>query len=124
MKNDLFHSVESQLGVFGGSLFKITSHDLYLTRFFPGADDEKAIIDHTFCKMIATKVQESDFPADCKQFGDAVSILKRHNSSKTNPYAGMSPLDAIDAKRAKDEGHLNNAQIKRRMTTKKNGRFY
>mmetsp|Transcript_22445 Transcript_22445/g.36938 ORF Transcript_22445/g.36938 Transcript_22445/m.36938 type:complete len:107 (+) Transcript_22445:97-417(+) len=106
MKNDLFHSVESQLGVFGG------------------ADDEKAIIDHTFCKMIATKVQESDFPADCKQFGDAVSILKRHNTSNTNPYAGMSPLDAIDAKRAKDEGHLNNAQIKRRMTTKKNGRFY
>lgn len=106
-------------------LSKTISHDLYLTRFFPGADDEKTIHDHSFCKMIAAKVQESDFPADCKQFGDAVSILKRHNSSSnTNPYAGMSPLDAIDAKRAKEEGHLNNAQIKRRMTTKKNGRFY
>jgi len=74
--------------------------------------------------MIAAKVQESDFPADCKQFGDAISILKRHNSVSNNPYIGMSPLDAADAKRAKDEGHLNNAQITRRMTTKKNGRFY
>lgn len=107
MKNSLFRSVESQLGV------------------FDGADDEKAIHDHSFCKTIAAKVQESDFPVDCKQFGDAVSILKRHNSSNTNnPYSGMSPMDAADAKRAKDEGHLNNAQIKRRMTTKKNGRFY
>lgn len=97
-----------------------------LTRFFAGAYDEKATThDHSFCKMIATKVQESDFPADCKQFGDAVSILKRHNAnSSQNPYAGMSPFDAADAKRAKNEGHLNNAQIKRRMTTKKNGRFY
>jgi hypothetical protein len=78
--------------------------------------------------MIAAKVQKSDFPADCMQFGDAVSILSRHNSTTNNPYEGMSPLDAADAKRAKDEGHFNNAQIKRRMTTKKNakknGRFY
>mmetsp|Transcript_28689 Transcript_28689/g.45183 ORF Transcript_28689/g.45183 Transcript_28689/m.45183 type:complete len:107 (+) Transcript_28689:90-410(+) len=106
MKNDPFQSVESQLGVFSG------------------AYDEKATHDHDFCKMIATKVQESAFPTDCLRFGDAVSILKRHNLSHTNPYAGMSPVDAADAKRAKDEGHLNNAQIKRRMTTKKNGRFY
>mmetsp|Transcript_5822 Transcript_5822/g.9004 ORF Transcript_5822/g.9004 Transcript_5822/m.9004 type:complete len:106 (-) Transcript_5822:170-487(-) len=105
MKDSIFQSVESQLGV------------------FDGADDEKAIHDHSFCKTIAAKVQESDFPVECKQFGDAVSILKRHNSSN-NPYSGMSPMDAADAKRAKDEGHLNNAQIKRRMTTKKNGRFY
>ena len=76
--------------------------------------------------MIAAKVQESDFPADCKQYGDAVSILKRHNSTNKNldPYVGLAPADAADAKRAKAEGHLNNAQITRRMTTKKNGRFY
>lgn len=82
---------------------------------------------HDFCKMIAARVHsESDFPADCKQYSDAVSLLKRHSSGKNteNPYAGMAPGDAIDAMRAKDEGHLNGAQIKRRMTTKKNGRFY
>lgn len=91
-----------------------------------GSDDDKAH-DETVCKMIAAKVQESDFPVECKQFRDAVAILKRHNSKSSNnknPYVGMSPLDSVDAKRAKDEGHLNNAQIKRRMTTKKNGRFY
>mmetsp|Transcript_957 Transcript_957/g.1947 ORF Transcript_957/g.1947 Transcript_957/m.1947 type:complete len:93 (-) Transcript_957:265-543(-) len=78
---------------------------------------------HDFCKMMATKVHsESEFPVECKQYNDAVSLLKRHSSAKI--YAGMSPGDACDARRAKDEGHLNNAQIKRRMTTKKNGRFY
>jgi hypothetical protein len=39
-------------------------------------------------------------------------------------YDGMTSGDRVDAMRAKDEGHLNSAQIKRRMTTRKNGRFY
>lgn len=106
MKDKLFESMQHQLGV------------------FDGAYDENAAHDQTFCKMIAAKVQESEFPADCRQFSDAVSILKRHNSTNDNPYVGLSPGEAIDAKRAKAEGHLNNAQITRRMTTKKNGRFY
>lgn len=76
--------------------------------------------------MIATKVHcESEFPVECRQYNDAVSLFKRHSSaSAKNVYEGMSPGDAIDAMRAKDEGHLNSAQIKRRMTSKKNGRFY
>mmetsp|Transcript_22565 Transcript_22565/g.48862 ORF Transcript_22565/g.48862 Transcript_22565/m.48862 type:complete len:94 (-) Transcript_22565:284-565(-) len=79
---------------------------------------------HDFCKTIATKVHlESEFPVECKQYIDAVSLFKRHSSAK-NAYAGMSPGEAIDAMRAKDEGHLNSAQIIRRMTSKKNGRFY
>jgi hypothetical protein len=80
---------------------------------------------HAFCKMVASKVHsESEFPMECREYTDAVLILKRHNSLKSETYAGMSPGDAIDAMRAKDEGHLNSAQIKRRMTTRKNGRFY
>ena len=97
---------------------------MFFLHVLPGAYDEKAAHDQSFCKMIAAKVQESEFPADCRQFSDAVSILKRHNSTNDNPYVGLSPGEAIDAKRAKAEGHLNNAQITRRMTTKKNGRFY
>ncbi|KAL7535897.1 hypothetical protein ACHAXR_011571 [Thalassiosira sp. AJA248-18] len=74
--------------------------------------------------MIATKATTlSEFPVECRQFKDCVSLLKRHTSAK-NPYSGMSPGDAIDAMRAKDEGHLNSAQIKRRMTSGKNGRCY
>jgi hypothetical protein len=56
------------------------------------------------------------------QYSDAVSLFKMQSNS--NPYAGMSPAEAIDAKRAKSEGHLNSAQIKRRMTTRKNGRLF
>jgi hypothetical protein len=77
---------------------------------------------HDLCVSIASKVNsESEFPVECMQYYDAVTILKQGNS---NPYAGMSPGEAIDAKRAKFEGHLNSAQIKRRMTTRKNGRFF
>ena len=79
---------------------------------------------HDFCKMIATKVHsESEFPVECRQYNDAVSLFKRHSSVK-NVYAGLSPGEAIDAMRAKDAGIRNNAQIKRRMTSKKNGRFF
>ena len=78
-----------------------------------------------YCKMIAMKVKsESDFPAKCKQYNDAVKLLKRHDSKRSEAYIGMSPGEAIDAMRAKEEGHLNSAQIKRRMTTRRNGRFY
>lgn len=78
---------------------------------------------HDFCVSIATKVNsESEFPVECMKYNDAVSLFKTH--SQSNPYAGMSPGEAIDAKRAKSEGHLNSAQIKRRMTTRKNGRFF
>ena len=79
--------------------------------------------DHDFCVSIAKKINsESEFPVECMQYIDAVSLFKMRSNS--NPYAGMSPAEAIDAKRAKSEGHLNSAQIKRRMTTKKNGRFF
>ncbi len=78
---------------------------------------------HDFCVSIAKKINsESEFPVECMQYSDVVSLFKMQSNS--NPYAGMSPAEAIDAKRAKSEGHLNSAQIKRRMTTRKNGRFF
>lgn len=89
-----------------------------------GGDDDSSH-GHNFCKAIATKVHsEKEFPVECKQYNDAVSLFKRHTTAAKNIYAGMSPADAIDAMRARDEGHLNGAQIKRRMTGTKNGRFY
>jgi len=87
--------------------------------------------EHDFCKLIATKVhKESDFPVDCKQYEDSVKLFQKHSAlfkqsaTTSNAYAGLSPGDRVDAMRAKEEGHLNNAQIKRRMTEKKNRRIY
>ena len=79
--------------------------------------------------MMALKVHsENDFPIECRDYDDAVVLLRRRNSSEVKKvvgaYDGMSSGDRVDARRAKDEGHLNSAQIKRRMTTRKNGRFY
>ncbi|KAL9181926.1 hypothetical protein ACHAXT_012269 [Thalassiosira profunda] len=103
----LFDSVQSSLGV------------------FEGTDDSGH--GHDFCKAIAARVMtEAEFPVECKQYSDAVTLFRHHRSlaRSGDAYAGMSPGDRTDAMRAKDEGHLNSAQIKRRMTTKKNGRFY
>jgi len=101
----LFDSMKSQMGVYEG-------------------DEDDIGHSYNFCKVLAIKVHsESEVPVECKQYADVVSLLKRRRSTRA-PYIGMSPGDAIDAMRAKDEGHLNSAQIKRRMTTKKNGRFH
>jgi len=130
----LFESIQPTLGVFEGEYLRahsdmyrvhfpipLTCHRL-LVRSISGSDHEIAH-SQELCKFIAAHAtSESDFPAECKKYKDAVALLKRHNSN--NPYAGMSPGDAVDAMRAKSEGRMNSAQIKRRMTTRKNGRTY
>ena len=137
--HSLFDNIEHVLGVFRGKwprsivLFDFL-HDQILPCYFilPADEDDS----HDLCKMLAAKLQtENEFPAglqdfihqfpECKQYNDAVSVFKRQDTSKSSAaYEGMSPGDAIDAMRARDEGHLNSAQIKRRMTGKKNGRVY
>jgi len=100
-----------------------TTHRLSLPHFHVDPDTEDdGRHGHDFCKLIAAKVHsESEFPVECRQYNDAVSLLERRGSARNIVYAGMSPGEAFDAMRAKDEGNVNSAQIKRRMTTKKNG---
>ncbi|KAL7483863.1 hypothetical protein ACHAW6_014206 [Cyclotella cf. meneghiniana] len=103
--------------------------DLLQEDFMLDEDDRDEKFNHEFCKMMALKVHsENDFPIECRDYDDAVVLLRRRNSSEVKKvvgaYDGMSSGDRVDAMRAKDEGHLNSAQIKRRMTTRKNGRFY
>jgi len=132
----LFESIQPTLGVFEGEclidgslgherMVHLPDH-LHAANFSSirneGSDVETAH-GHEFCKYIASRAtSESDFPAECMKYKDAVALFKRHNSN--NPYAGMSPGEAVDAMRAKSEGRMNSAQIKRRMTTRKNGRTY
>ena len=108
--HSLFENIEELLGV------------------FQAYEEDK---EHDFCKLIATKIQaESDFPVECKQYKDCFKLFQKHSAlfkgsaTTSSAYAGLSPGDAIDARRSKEEGHLNNAQIKRRMTEKKNRRIY
>lgn len=92
-----------------------------------------------FCATIAAKVESKEhIPIECKQYHEPVAtpsspkpggdthVPNMPNMPNTpNKYEGMSPHDAIDAKRAKAEGHLNEAQMIRRMTTRnKAKRFY
>jgi len=90
-------------------------------------DDRDEKFSNEFCKALAQKVKHtSDFPLECHEYEDAVILLKRNDSfkKKNDVYVGMSPGDRIDAMRAKDEGHLSGAQIKRRMTTRNKGRWF
>ncbi|KAL3771620.1 hypothetical protein ACHAWO_009780 [Cyclotella atomus] len=90
-------------------------------------DDRDVKFSHDFCKNLALKVKHtSDYPLECHDYEDAMILLRRHNSEKKmdDVYAGMSPGDRVDAMRAKDEGHLSGAQIKRRMTTRNKGRWF
>eukprot|EP00956_Cyclotella_meneghiniana_P025998 scaffold55409_cov79-Cyclotella_meneghiniana.AAC.3 len=91
--------------------------------FMADEDDPEEKFSHEFCKSLALKVHRaSDYPHQCHEYEDAMILLRRHNSK--DAYAGMSPGDRADAMRAKDEGHLNSAQIKRRMTTRNKGRWF
>ena len=124
----LFESIQPTLGVFDGKSLRvyldmIMDHFSFTNHRSLEGSDVETPHGHEFCKFIAARAtSESEFPAECKKYKDAVALFKRHNNS--NPYAGMPPGDAVDAMRAKSEGRMNSAQIKRRMTTRKNGRTY
>lgn len=65
---------------------------------------------------------ETPLPTECKQFEDVKLMMQRKNSNRSNQavaFAGMAPGEAAAAMAARDKGHLNHAQIQRRLTTSK-----
>ena len=85
--HSLFENIEEVLGV------------------FQAYEEDK---EHDFCKLIATKIQaESDFPVECKQYKDCFKLFQKHSALFKDSTTTSN--DAIDARRSKEEGHLNNA---------------
>mmetsp|Transcript_15773 Transcript_15773/g.36333 ORF Transcript_15773/g.36333 Transcript_15773/m.36333 type:complete len:123 (+) Transcript_15773:146-514(+) len=118
--SNLLNILEHQLGVYDGRMFD----DIGRSR--------------EFCKVIAAKVESKEhIPIECKQYHEKAQAARASSPKPggvtrdvrdvphVSKYEGLSPHDAIDAKRAKAAGHLNEAQMIRRMTTRNNSRrFY
>jgi len=75
------------------------------------------------CFALLDKVcPDSPLPRECEQFQEVKVALQRKNSNKDShaiAFQGMSPGEAAAAASARERGHLNNAQIQRRMTNSK-----
>ena len=139
--SNLLSQLEHQLGVYDG---KLPVAALFVrVRISPNVREGSMFDDcgrsREFCKAIAAKVESKEhIPFECKQYYEKAQAARAGSPkpggdhvhtpitpTRVNKYEGLSPHDAIDAKRAKAEGHLNEAQMIRRMTTRNNSRrFY
>lgn len=74
-----------------------------------------------FCKALVDKMcVDSTIPPECSKFPTILSDVKRRNSDRHNhaiAFAGMSPGEQAAAMKARESGRLNDAQIKRRLTS-------
>ena len=140
----ILNTLEHQLGVFDGKCSRRRQRDGDVCFWFGFGSHlispnvmrrEGSMLDDIgrskeFCAAIAAKVESKErIPIECKQYHEPVATPSSPkpggDTHVPNKYEGMSPHDAIDAKRAKAEGHLNEAQMIRRMTTRnKAKRFY
>jgi hypothetical protein len=72
--------------------------------------------------MVANVCPNSPLPAACNQYEEVKIALQRKNSNRSShalAFQGMSPGEAAAAMAARERGHLNHAQIQRRLTTSK-----
>ena len=75
------------------------------------------------CFALLDKVcPDSPLPPECEQYQDVKVALQRKNSNKSDhaiAFQGMPAGEAAAAMAARERGHLNHAQIQRRLTTGK-----
>lgn len=84
-------------------------------------DIENKIYSEKACQKLIDKVTpDSPLPNECNKFPTVVKTLQRRNSNRSDQakaFAGMSPGDMAAAMAARERGHLNHAQVQRRLTT-------
>mmetsp|Transcript_26547 Transcript_26547/g.57049 ORF Transcript_26547/g.57049 Transcript_26547/m.57049 type:complete len:83 (-) Transcript_26547:2249-2497(-) len=64
-----------------------------------------------------------EFPTECNQFDSFHSGLVRRNSKQKEEaiaFAGMDPGAAVKAMTAREQGHPSEAQLIRRMSSRRN----
>jgi len=86
-------------------------------------EDEDNNHGRKWCESIADKINKaSDLPIECRSFNSVVSNLQRRDSKNDSKgdmakaFEGMTPGEMAAAMSARKSGHLNPAQIQRRMT--------
>ena len=88
-----------------------------------GGNSDNTSYSEQFCQQLVAKVTpDSPLPKDCQKFPTVIKKLQRRNSDRSNhakAFAGMSPGDMAAAMSARERGHLNHAQIQRRLTSRR-----
>jgi hypothetical protein len=73
------------------------------------------------CQQLVKKVTPMNpLPAECQKYPNVLKSLKRRDSNKSDhakAFQGMSPHEMTAAMAARERGHLNHAQIQRRLTS-------
>mmetsp|Transcript_30067 Transcript_30067/g.64434 ORF Transcript_30067/g.64434 Transcript_30067/m.64434 type:complete len:120 (+) Transcript_30067:229-588(+) len=76
-----------------------------------------------YCSALLKKHVPADFefPKECSRFGSFRSGIVRRDSKQKEEdvaFAGMDPGAAIKARSAREQGHPNQAQLIRRMSSR------
>eukprot|EP01083_Nonionella_stella_P015685 43893_1 len=86
--------------------------------------------DRKWCETIANKVNRAaELPVECRSFSNLLANIQRRDDTKAQmakAFEGMSAGEMEAAMSARKQGHLNPAQIQRRMThrSKKDNRIW
>jgi len=85
--------------------------------------DAQNLISESSCSALLKKHLPSDFefPTTCTKFDSFRSGIVRRNTKEREEdvaFAGMDPGAAIKAKSAREQGHPNEAQLIRRMSSR------
>jgi len=88
-------------------------------------DNKDTKFTQEFCEVIVRKLN-NDIPEECKEFSNIRAILAKRESNHqdTIAFAGLSPGEVAAARAARKQGHLNPAQIQRRMTNRGSTRVW
>lgn len=88
-------------------------------------DNEDTKFTREYCEAIVRKIT-NDIPEECKEFPNIRAILAKRESNHhdTIAFAGLPPGEIAAAKAARQQGHLNPAQIQRRMTNRGSTRVW
>ena len=89
-------------------------------------DDSRTRYSESFCTSLLTKMNKYStnfqLPTECTKYPNVnnkfESLKQSVDKEEAAAFVGLSPADARNAQVARRQGHLNEAQIKRRMTTR------
>jgi hypothetical protein len=104
---------------------RFRSNDLHSFRLLIVSKDAQSFVSESHCSDLLRKHLPSDFafPSSCTKFDSFRSGIVRRDSKQKEEnvaFAGMDPGAAIKAKSAREQGHPNEAQLIRRMSSRNN----
>mmetsp|Transcript_26042 Transcript_26042/g.61207 ORF Transcript_26042/g.61207 Transcript_26042/m.61207 type:complete len:113 (+) Transcript_26042:238-576(+) len=88
-------------------------------------NDPQSPVSERYCSVLLKKHVPADFefPTECRKFDSFRAGLVRRDSKQREEavaFAGMDPGAAVKAMTAREQGHPSEAQLIRRMSSRRN----